>query len=418
PGIWQRKEGGHLVRARVLETTTGMLREISKNLPEASAADALKWLEDEKARIRAGLDSAPNPRMRFSEFAASLFEGKVNVGEIKSARGRDKWSGVLTHLIRGTTGRRANKHVPGFGDMFVDRIQAGHVEAWKEQLAELIAAGDYQPTTINGWLAILQVVMKAAKRKFALPHLATEGIRAFDLSEHCTYTEEEPNALLPAEIGRFLARFRELHPAHFAMVYLGLFTGLRPSSLRPLRRSGPEADVLWEQNRILVRRSHSLGDEVMRTTKQKRRYSIDLPTEAMVVLRWHVDTQLRTPEQRESVLLFPAVTGGFRSPSVLNRPIAEVVDDLGLGKHITQRALRRTFNDLARAAQVGDLITRSISGHQTERMQHHYSTVHGGEQREALTRVLQLVTPPGGAGGGDHGGDHRAPLGIIKQKAG
>lgn len=87
PGIWQRKEGGHLVRARVLETTTGMLRKIPKNLPEASAADALKWLEDEKARIRAGLDSAPNPRMRFSEFAASLFESKVNVGEIKERKG-------------------------------------------------------------------------------------------------------------------------------------------------------------------------------------------------------------------------------------------------------------------------------------------------------------------------------------------
>lgn len=42
-------------------------------------------------------------------------------------------------------------------------------------------------------------------------------------------------------------------------------------------------------------------------------------------------------------------------------------------------ALRRTFNDLARAAQVNDLVTRSISGHLSERMQAHYSTVNGGE---------------------------------------
>ena len=61
------------------------------------------------------------------------------------------------------------------------------------------------------------------------------------------------------------------------MTYVGLITGLRPSSLRPVRRRGPEPDVLWDKNRLLVRRSHSLGDEVMRTTKQKRRYAIDLP---------------------------------------------------------------------------------------------------------------------------------------------
>jgi hypothetical protein len=42
------------------------------------------------------------------------------------------------------------------------------------------------------------------------------------------------------------------------------------------------------------------------------------------------------------------------------------------------RALRRTFNDRARAAQVNDLVTRSISGHLTEKMQTHYSTVNGG----------------------------------------
>jgi hypothetical protein len=38
----------------------------------------------------------------------------------------------------------------------------------------------------------------------------------------------------------------------------------------------------------------------MRTTKQRTRYTIGLPEEAMQVLRWHVDTQLRTPEQHHA----------------------------------------------------------------------------------------------------------------------
>jgi integrase len=195
------------------------------------------------------------------------------------------------------------------------------------------------------------------------------------------------------------------------MLYLGLVTGLRPSTLRPLRRRGAECDVQWDQGRLFVRRSHSLGEEVMRTTKQKRRYAIDLPPEAMAVLRWHVDTQLTTPEQEDSDLLFPAVTGGFRTQKVLNVPIAETAGELGITKHLTQRALRRTFNDLARAAQVNDLVTRSISGHLTEAMQHHYSTVNGNEQRAALAKVIRLVDarPPRSASstgaGGEDGGE-------------
>ncbi|MFI5301191.1 MAG: hypothetical protein ACHREM_24160 [Polyangiales bacterium] len=216
-------------------------------------------------------------------------------------------------------------------------------------------------------------------------------------------------------------------PAHYAMVYVGLITGLRPSSLRPLRRRGAEPDIVWDKNRLLVRRSHTFGDEVMRTTKQKRRYAIDLPAEAIEVLRWHVETQLTTPEQQDSDLLFPATTGGFRSPSVLNKPLADVAEVLELGKKVTQRALRRTFNDLARAAEVADVVTRSISGHLTDTMQRHYSTVNGGEQREALAKVIRLFdgTKASEAGGeaarpgrGEHRGEHGSDRGEQTTKAG
>ena len=64
---------------------------------------------------------------------------------------------------------------------------------------------------------------------------------------------------------------------------------------------------------------------------------------------------------------------------------------MGLTKRVTPRALRRTFNDLARAAQVQDVVTRSISGHLTEGMQRHYSTVSGDEQRQALAKVIDLT---------------------------
>lgn len=50
-------------------------------------------------------------------------------------------------------------------------------------------------------------------------------------------------------------------------------------------------------------------------TKQKTRYTIELPAEVVAVLEWHVATQLATPEQQRSDSLFPSVTGRFRPPS-------------------------------------------------------------------------------------------------------
>jgi hypothetical protein len=38
------------------------------------------------------------------------------------------------------------------------------------------------------------------------------------------------------------------------------------------------------------------------------------------------------------------------------------------------------------------VVTRSISGHLTEGMQRHYSTVSGDEQRRALAKVIDLTT--------------------------
>jgi hypothetical protein len=116
----------------------------------------------------------------------------------------------------------------------------------------------------------------------------------------------------------------------------------------------------------------------------------------MAAQRWHVATQLTTPEQRESDLPFPAVKRKLRSPSVVNEPLDGVALELGLPKHITQRALRRTFDDLARPPSVNDVVTRSIAGHLTERMQHHYSTVNGGQQGAALAKVISLFASPSG----------------------
>ena len=101
---------------------------------------------------------------------------------------------------------------------------------------------------------------------------------------------------------------------------------------------------------------------------------------------WHIEQQLHAPEQQDSDLLFPSTVGTFRSPTVLNKPFAEVAEDLGLPA-FTQRGMRRTYNDLARFAKVD----RLVSGHGTEEMEALYNSVAPEEQRDGIAKVISLI---------------------------
>jgi integrase len=391
PGVFRRKEGGFLVRGRVTDPRTGKMKEIRLNLKRVDALHAYNRLQDEIGRVRDGLKATVAPqRMLFTEYAASLFEHKLKTGRIKSAKSREKWEYVIRlHLA------------PVFGELFIDAIRRSDIKEWKETMGEMIQAGELHPGTANDRLAMLGRILGAAAEEFEWERNPMSGVDRFDTSEHPTYTEEEPNSLTVEEVRSFLAAMKDTFPQHFAMTALGFATGLRPSSLRPLRRLGGLADVKWDENVLLVRRSQTVGDEVMETTKTKKRQKLFLPKELMDVLRWHVKQQIPESIQAESDLLFPSETGGFRSRSVLDKPFRDVAAAIKLGRHVTPRGMRRTYQDLARAAEMKDLVTRAISGHATEQMQQHYSTVAQTEMREGIAKIISLagVREAMGAGG-------------------
>jgi hypothetical protein len=53
--------------------------------------------------------------------------------------------------------------------------------------------------------------------------------------------------------------------------------------------------------------------------------------------------------------------------------------------------MRRTYQDLARAAEVKDIVTRSLSGHATEAMQEHYSAVQVDEMRASIGKIISIA---------------------------
>lgn len=383
PGVYRNQKGGFVVRARVLDPAKRQ-REILKAGDWASETEALVWLDQEKEQIKAG--SVMPVAKLFSVYAADLLDRKLTRGEIKSAAGERKWRTRLVHLIQGVS--KGGLSVDGLGDLPVTELRPATIEMLKDQAARMVQAGIYHPVTVNGWLSVLRTISRQISLEYETRDFMS-GVNDLDTSLCQTYTEEEPNALPPSKVPEFLALMKERWPQHYAFILLGFVTGLRPSTIRPLRRTGPEADVLWDQARILVRRSETYG-KVMAMTKTGIRYSVHLPPDVVEILKWHVETQL-TREQLRSELLFPSEVGGFRAGSCLKKPFRDVSDAMQLGYPLTPRGMRRTFQDLARAAQVQDLVTRSVSGHTTDSMQRLYSTVAPAEQRESLTRVFRVI---------------------------
>lgn len=369
PGVMRTRDGRYLVHGKVSDS--GRKRTVSRVVQAASIRDAqrdrLAMLEEARQKP---LSSTP----LFSVYAPSLYDRKVAQRDLKSAKTRERWDDTLSlHLL------------PAFGPFPVDAITKLEIESWKTRISKRISAGKISPRTANGWLSILRVILRTAVVDYDLPRDPTLRVQDFSTDEHPTYTDEDPNTLTPEQTRVFLAKMRRKYPQFYAMVLLGFVTGLRPSTLRPLRRRGKECDVLWNDGAILVRRSNSLGKAVMNTTKTSIRYRLGLPPEVMVVLQAHVKAMKGT--RKRSDLLFPSKRAGFMSRSALDKPFAAVSKAIRLPFTLTPRGMRRTFQDLARGAGVSKDLRKAICGHSTDKMSDLYATIRPEEMALAVGAI-------------------------------
>lgn len=394
PGVFRRKEGGFLVRGRVVDPKTGSMRQVVRNLPDlAEPEEARLWLKTELDSIRKGA-SRPTTKEpeRFATYAASLLREKVEKRQICSSTTEEKWMFALRHIFgflddKGTT----DVGIKGLGDIFVAKLTRADIEAWRDSWEPRINAGKKSPTTVNDWIAVLRVITKKMKADYGLPNDPCADVEDVSTKGHRTFTFEQPNSLGVDELSAFFEIAWERYPQHFAVILLGSVTGLRPSSLYALRRSGEDADVKWDQGLILVRRSRGIKGRVMEMTKTNHDQVIKVPGFVISVLRWHVDKQMITREMERSDLLFPSEVGTFRGNSTLAKPFKSIAKAMGLKKQISPKAMRRSFQDAMREAQVANVVVRSISGHLTEQMQQRYSTARGHEQESAIARVIDLT---------------------------
>ena len=420
PGVWKRRDGGFLVRKRFRHKRTGKRDEIRRvlsdiNDPDLALAELIKLVD--QAQEGREPKSAAQEIPSLIDYALSLFERKCTDRSLKSAKAIKRWSSVIElHLAPAK-----------FAQLLLDQIQKLDIEEERTKWAALVEAGQYSPVTVNDWLSILRTIFNQAVADYRLDHNPVMHVEDLDTSEHRTYTKEQPNSLTADEVPAFIRTMLDRWPQHFAMTALGYGAGLRPSHMRPLRRRGPETDVLWEVGLLLIRRSQtyggkSVGSIVLERTKTAQDQEIGLPEDLLAILEWHVRRLEQAPLTiKTSDLLFPSATGSFRSPSCLDKPFADVCEHLRVQtlwvwsvqllmvfvlelpetalrtskrpfkKRITPRGMRRTFKDLARAAKVQKVVELSVSGHADEKMDRIYSTVTAEEQRQELAKIVSLA---------------------------
>ena len=99
------------------------------------------------------------------------------------------------------------------------------------------------------------------------------------------------------------------------------------------------------------------------------------------------------PDLTKKGYMFPSSVGTLRTPNTLDRAWKSCLDKAKITKRFTVHGLRYTFTDLVRLANVDAVVRRALTGHVTEEMQRHYSTVGLDEKRAAIRGVLRLVPP-------------------------
>lgn len=95
-------------------SANGKMKEIRLNLGGLDALGAYNRLQDEMEKVRDGLKPAASPRkVRFTEYAASLFEHKLKTGRIKSAKSRQKWEYMIRLHLAPVFGHLAGRRSRG-----------------------------------------------------------------------------------------------------------------------------------------------------------------------------------------------------------------------------------------------------------------------------------------------------------------
>lgn len=401
-GITRTPSGDWKIRATAKSPRTGKI-EARKGTLEASATlkDAVLKHDELVNLIRSGRRMAAAGKT-VSDYAKSWLIRRLP--RLESDLTRRRYVEALENHI-----------LPDFGDWMVSAIDNVALDEWlvrprnKYELRAPLPNGargrapaPVAPDTVNGWWRILKAMLQSAVHEMGLPRDPTIGVRPLPKR---TKIDEETNTLTADEVVRVLRVCRAQWPQWYGFTVLGFAIGARPGELRPIR-VGKDLDL--DTGKLTIRQSQR--QDYLGPTKTKTARAMLLPPEILDVLKQHLAWLKRNGHPGSGAeLLFPPMGQHWRThrrndigaapkgsnkylgASSFDRPFAAMVHAAGIKRHITPRTFRRTFNDIAReAAGLNNVVTRSLTGHQSIEMQETYSTVDLEEKRAGLAKIISL----------------------------
>ncbi len=338
---------------------------------------------------------------------------RVRVGEFAQSWMKSKAIG-LDEAVARTYSDVLDQHIlPVFGDLYYDLITKADVQGWvdrslgsswrsikksnkkkrkgasqslpprakrKEEKPKDVDQ-TYSRNTVHGWFRVFRTMTRDAVDTLELQRDPTLRIR------FPPDAEREPNNLTPKEMLRFLELMKQHYPRQYGLVAVLAFTGLRFCHASALR---------WEdwdevENVLYVRRKQSRGRIAPVSRKKRAPPVIPVTPELKEALTEHRKLLEQDKVPNRHTLMFPSATGTLRTPNTLDFAKQKCLELAGIERRFTIHGCRYSFTDLTRLAKVDAVTRRALTGHVTEQMQRHYSSVDVAEKREAMEAAMNVL---------------------------
>jgi integrase len=377
PGVQIVAPGTYRVRGKFIDPRTGRTTEVKKIV---TAATPMEAAAKRSTLLNGRMRSTGRTRMTVGAFAQSWLEAK---------------SGVVSETtLEGYTNSLDRHVLPALGEFFYDALGPMDVQLWVNRSLQL-KTDDGEPAfsrrTVEDWFRVFRNMTRDAIAQLSLQRDPTLRIRFPEDPWTDENDAKEDDVLTTEELHRFLGAMKTARPASYALTLVLGLTGQRFCHASALKWG----DVDWQEKVIRFRRKQNRG-QVGPISRRKPAPRV-VPMVPMLVeaLREHKArnawlARRQSGDGRGTTnedYLFLSNQGTFRQPSCLSNAFKAALKAAGVQKHITPHGLRYAFNDMLRRSGVDAISARALTGHVTEQMQEHYSSVQLDEKRAAISRL-------------------------------
>ena len=370
PGVRPLGNNRYEIRATHKDAASGKTKEAIRTV-QASCIEEAALLRKE---LRDSLSAAPVEEMTVKAYCRSWLERRRDGAN--SADGEPLRRGTLMRYAQ-----HLDRFCEAFGHMPISSLTPFHIKEWLAREAKRPSKrskdGTVSGYTVLGMLRTVRTVTADAKVDLGLASWCCERVASSKATPE--YTEEDPNALTPAQLEAMWTAMRETEPEWFPLFAFMADTGVRFCHAHCMEWT----DLDLEVGTYRINRSRYRGEVNPPSKRKSGHHSGALPAELVAVLREHRD-------RAGGTLAFPSpVGGGYIDHKSFSRAVHRARVLAGIPFRLTPHGCRRTMATLADSV-VGEGMAQKLLGHATKAMTRRYVAVDIEAKRQAIETVVAL----------------------------